>query len=356
MNVELFIIDIIEGKRKIPLLRGALYGLSFLFQIGVKTRSLFYRVGIFKTRSLPCPVISIGNLVAGGTGKTPFIKALIEELFLEKGKGAVLCRGYRSKLEKQQKSFLLSEGMGPKVLPVICGDEPYWLASHTNAQIVVGKDRMQSGLLAIDKGAELLILDDGFQHKQLQRDVDIVLLDSTDLFGKGYFLPRGYLRDSPSKLREADVVVVTRLEQSHCREEIERAIRLYTKAPLVGFAAAYELDKQMVGTKAGAFCGIAKPSGFYRALETLGIEVVDTKTSSDHKIPSACCLQAFAKHCTELGALSLICTEKDYVKIIDVEAIPLPIYPLKMKFTCVWNENSWKEIKQSIRINKTNLK
>lgn len=348
MDIETFALDVIEGRRKAPFLRGAFYVLSLGFQLGSKIRHFLYDTGVLKTFSSAKPVISIGNIVAGGTGKTPFACKLVKELSEEPGRIAILTRGYRSK-RKKGKSLRVSEGFGPEMSSSLCGDEPYWLALETNASIWVGKDRVLSANLGAEAGAHLLILEDGFQHRRLNRDIEIVLLDGLDLFGKGYFLPRGYLRDSPKRLKSVDYVVVTHLESNHDKAKIERGIRRFTKAPILGFEAKYTLEEGVRGKKVGAFCGIAKPDIFYRALKSQGLDLVNTFTSSDHVIPQVEDLEMFAALSKARGAEYLICTEKDFVKCQSEISLALPISVLKMDLECVWNENFWKEMIESIK-------
>ena len=147
-------------------------------------KNSFYDRKWISISSLPATVVSVGNIVAGGTGKTPFVH-LLAKTFRHR-KVAILSRGYGS-----------------------IADEALLLARRLpEVKVYVGKDRVASGIKAIKEGAELLILDDGFQYRRLARDFDLVLLDGDDLFGKGHYLPWGYLRDSPKRLREADAVFI----------------------------------------------------------------------------------------------------------------------------------------------------
>lgn len=346
MSIESIIIDLIEGRRKNWFLWIILSVLSFLYRWVICIRHFLYDVGFFKSYLAKSPVISVGNIVAGGTGKTPFVRKLSEELSTGKGTIAILTRGYKSRAEHN--FVLASLGEGPLVPASICGDEPYWLASYLDASIWVGKNRIQSAQEASLTDPRLFILDDGFQHRNIQRDVDIVLLDSTDLFGKGAFLPRGYLRDSPHRLKKAHWIIVTRLEDG-LEEEIIQSIRFYTEAPIIGFRSTYTLNCAIKGKKIGAFCGIGKPDLFYKALSLQKVELIKTLSFSDHETPSLKELSFFAKECKKLGADYLVCTEKDLVKLSGLETLALPVEALKMDLSCVWNQNNWKEMIQSIK-------
>ncbi|MES2199763.1 MAG: tetraacyldisaccharide 4'-kinase [Chlamydiota bacterium] len=350
MTLESFVLDYIEGRKKNPFMRGFLYGISLFFHLGCKIRHICYDYGIFKSYKLPCLVISVGNLVAGGTGKTPFVEMLVKELFLKVSSIAIISRGYRSTKKKGLDVYRVSRGEGP-ILPVdVCGDEPYWLAKKTKASIWVGKDRVASARLAIEQGSRVIILEDGLQHRKLKRDVEIVLLHAADLFGKGFFLPRGYLRDLPERLQKADFIIVTHMEEGSSKEEILERIRLYSKAPVIGFSAYYSLQENIAGKKIGAFCGIAKPEFFYKALRELGGEIVETLSSEDHKLPSQGVLESFAGECKQKQATYLVCTEKDEVKLEGDRILGLPVIVLKMGFECVWNKNLWQELCQSMLI------
>jgi tetraacyldisaccharide 4'-kinase len=340
MSIESFIIDVIEEKRRAPFLKGALYFFSLIFGLVSRIRHFLYDIHVLKSIRLNKPVVSVGNLVAGGTGKTPFTARLLEEI---PGKNAVLTRGYLS--QKKTEPLLVTE----KTSPIFAGDEPLWLAQKTSASIWSCKNRVESGRLAVSQGAECLFLEDGFQHRRLARDVEIVLLDGLDLFGKKYFLPRGYLRDDPSRLKKADWVIITRVEEGIDQEKTLQEVRKFTNAPVIGFGAKYQIEKSLKGEKAGAFCGIAKPAIFYRALKREGIDVISSLSSGDHVLPSLEDLKSFALKCQREGAKSLICTEKDMIKLPKDLRLSLPVFSLRMELDCLWNENSWKEMCQSIK-------
>lgn len=352
MTLESFVVDYIEGRKKNILVKGILYALSLFFLLGCKIRHVFYDYGICKSYRVSCPVISVGNLVAGGTGKTPFVEMLVKELFLVEPSIAIIARGYRSKKEKGRAVHQVSKGEGPILSIEIAGDESYWLAKKTKASIWVGKDRVASARLAAAQGSRLIILEDGLQHRRLKRDVEIVLLHAADLLGKGYFLPRGYLRDLPKRLEKADYIIVTHVEEGESQEKILEQIRIFSKAPVIGFSAYYSLQENIAGKKIGAFCGIAKPEFFYKALQGLGAELVEVISSADHVLPPLEELEDFANRCKQKGACCLVCTEKDEVKLGANQIVGLPIFVLKMGFECVWNKNLWQELCQSMRIGK----
>ncbi len=347
MSIESIVLDVIEERKRAPFLKGCFYVLGLFFQVGTKIRHFLYDLGICKSYKSSSYIISVGNIVAGGTGKTPLVRKLVNDVIKGTGSVAVISRGYRSK--KRKGNLQISQGKGPLVPSLVSGDEPYWLAKETSAAIFVGKDRVTSAKLAEKKNIHVCILEDGFQHRAIKKDQEIVLLDALDLFGKGYFLPRGYLRDSPKRLVKADLVVVTHLTTGFSKEEILKKIRSFTKAPVVGFRSVFLLDKSVENALVGAFCGIAKPGLFYDALKSKGCQIVKSMTFPDHIAPSLEELTYFALDCKQKGAAFLVCTEKDLVKLPELQGFPLPISPLKMDLECIWNENLWKEMCQSIK-------
>jgi tetraacyldisaccharide 4'-kinase len=351
MNIESLVVDLIEGRRKNFLLEKILYAMSLLYRFAVYIRNLGFDTKLISSYSSHLPVISVGNIVAGGTGKTPFVQKITSELSSKPGDVAIITRGYRAKAES---SFVVaSKGSGPITSALICGDEAYWLALNTKASIWVGRNRVNSLKQAEQTRAKVALLEDGFQHRQVQRDFEIVLLNAEDLLGKEQFLPRGYLRESPKSLSRAKWIVITYLKEGFCAAEILKKIRPFSKAAIIGLSASFELKAEIMGKKVGAFCGIAKPHSFYNALED--VEVVKTLTFPDHKVPSDKELLDFAQECKDLGAEYLICTEKDWVKLSTLSSLVLPIEVLKMQFKCIWNENIWKEMLESIQSRMLNL-
>ena len=219
MPLQNYVQDIIEERRKAPLAKGVLLALSKFYRTGVSLRNHAYDQLWLKTFKSPLPVISVGNIVAGGTGKTPLIRLLLQELTPECGV-ALLTRGYRSQIEKSGEVVNLAASPST---PEMCGDEPFWLSSlFPKTAVWVGKNRVLSAQKAFEEGAECLLLDDGMQYRRLHRDIDIVVMDAQDLFGKNHYLPRGYLRDSRKRLFGADLIVVNHADGNFdavCRKD-----------------------------------------------------------------------------------------------------------------------------------------
>jgi tetraacyldisaccharide 4'-kinase len=353
MGLELFFQHVIKGKRRgflSSLIKLPLKLLSHLYGFGVYCRNWAYDHGWFKQYSPPLPlVVSIGNITAGGTGKTPltimFAKALDEEI-----KVAIASRGYRSQAEHQKSPIIVSSGSGPMQTAAVCGDEPYLLAENLpHVYVFAGKNRIQSSNLAAIDGVQLLILEDGMQHRQLARDLDIVILDGRDPFGMGYFLPYGYLRDDPRSLSRAHLIVVNHVIDTLHFNEVKTLIEQYTTAPVVGVNTAVEGVFDLSGVKiegiehqrAGIFCGIANPEQFLQTVQGLGVDVVAEKYYPDHKLGSLEDLNRFARKCQKQGASVLLCTEKDKVKLGAESEIALPIGWVKMKLEVVAGSQEW---------------
>lgn len=198
--------------------------LSLFYALGVILRNALYDRGLLKQVKCRLPVVSIGNLVSGGSGKTPLTLKLVKEL-LPYGKVAILSRGYKGEVEKGKVPLLVSRGQGALFPPQVCGDEVYLLAEALPGAIVVaGKDRVKAAEMAFEAGAKLIVLDDGLQHRRLFREDEIILVSGKDPFSGGHFLPRGFLRDEPRRINKATLLVVNGKEE-------DRSLKKMTSSP-----------------------------------------------------------------------------------------------------------------------------
>jgi tetraacyldisaccharide 4'-kinase len=266
------------------------------------------------------PVISVGNLTVGGTGKTPIVAWLARRLTEAGRRPAVVSRGYGGRAGRGPR--VVSRGSGPDCAADECGDEPYLLASTLpGVAVVVGHDRPAGADAAADLGRDVVLLDDGFQHRRLARDLDIVLLDAAKPFGNGRLLPAGSLREPPSALARAGLVLVTRSGPGAVPVEIERVVRSFHRdVPIlraghrrVGF---FDGDGRRVESprRAVLFCGIGSPEVFRRDVEADGVEVVAFEPGRDHRRYDAADLARLSARAASLGAV-LITTEKDRVRL-----------------------------------------
>lgn len=343
---------IIDDEKKAFFFTPFLLFASLLFQTVVFCKNFLYRKKWIVPQKADLPVISIGNIVAGGTGKTPLTIALTETLLNLGFQVGIASRGYLSKHEKKKESLIGCMGNGPLYNSTILGDEPYLLAKRcTKSFISVGKNRFDSCKKLYLLGADVVILDDGMQHQKLFRDIEIVLLHGDKLLGNNKFIPRGYLRDFPQRLKKADIILVNHTNNNDFTR-IESYINVYTSTPITFIGPqeenVYSLDdvKQFCIDKVpiGVFCAIANPEPFLRLLKKQGAKIVSSKLGADHSDFTIRDLQNFAKSCKKAGARMLVCTEKDQVKIRRDLGLCLPVGYLKMNMIFSMGKENWTDL------------
>jgi tetraacyldisaccharide 4'-kinase len=300
-------------------------------------RAAAYRLSIFRSRTLPRPVISVGNLTVGGTGKTP-VTAWTAAYLLGKGKKvAVLSRGYGGSLEGTV--AVVSDGVKRLLTPLEAGDEPCLLADHLPGLIVViGSRRYDAGRLAMERfQPDIFILDDGFQHLSLKRDLNILLLDATKPFGNGFVFPAGLLREPVSAINRCDLVVVTRADSSDTTvKQIPGHIPVISSEHrLSGFRPHSGGDirsfEGLKGLKGLAFAGIAEPGRFFDSLEECGVKLVATLAFPDHTEYGDDEIAALAKLKRSSSADYLITTMKDAVKLPVNQVSDFPFYVAELE-------------------------
>ncbi|MFB3915892.1 MAG: tetraacyldisaccharide 4'-kinase [Terriglobales bacterium] len=289
--------------------------LAHVFGSAVRARNLLYDCGALRPRSLAGPVVSVGNLSVGGSGKTPFV-ILLGELLKARGiPFNILTRGYG------RSSHGVSE-VDPGGLPQDYGDEPLLMARRLRVPVFVGEARYVAGRLAEEKyGPQLHLLDDGFQHRQLARDFDIVLLTPDDL--RDHLLPAGRLREPLSALRRADAVVLT-LGAS------PDALPLHDK---LVWRARRGIRPRDVPPNPVAFCGIARPQGFFLQLKKAGIAPVAEATYRDHHAYAEKDIRELLWMKQQTGAGGFVTTEKDAINLAGyLHALePLAVVPVAME-------------------------
>jgi tetraacyldisaccharide 4'-kinase len=331
---------------RVAIARMLLRPLGLLYGTGMRLRTAFYECGLLRSRRLPGTVISVGNLTVGGTGKTPMVLWIAERVSAEGHRPAILTRGYRGLGKRTDRDEATS-------------DEVALLRQRLDgrAQFGVGKDRYKNGLELAKHGAEWFILDDGFQHLELRRDANIVLLDATDPFGGGGVLPAGRLREPRSSLARADIVIITRTGHAPA---LETLIRRYTKAPI--FYAQTRLDgvfrvpsmtetlpeDERQGYKFFAFCGIGNPVAFYKDLEKWGLPIVQRCRLSDHHRYSGAEIQHLEAEAAAAGANALICTEKDVFNLPPSFSAALPIYACRIRLAMNDESAFWTAIRAAV--------
>ncbi len=306
-------LSIIRGERRgllAAIVRGGLRAASWTFALGVAARSGLYRAGLLGEHKAKLPVISIGNLTAGGTGKTPLTIALAKRL-LEKGeRPAVLARGYGA----------AKDGELNEELELVKRSVP-------GVQVYPGADRVASADRAAREGATTILLDDGFQHRRLARDLDLVVIDATDPWGEGFLLPRGLLREPISAAARADAIVLSRVEQVAPErvEAIVKELRAVTKAPIAQMrfepstlrtlaGEAVPLEK-LKGTNVVLLSAIGNPKAFQRTVESLGAKIALTVAHPDHHRFTPEEIAVALRAARETGSFAVLTTEKDAVKL-----------------------------------------
>lgn len=301
------------GPLGLPL-RGAMWCASKLYEIGVDFRNRRFD-GDAAIETVPVPVISVGNITTGGTGKTPFVIEVVRRLFARGCNPAVVARGYRARPNQPNDEERLIRQRCPEVSYVADGD------------------RVAAARRACQRhGADCLVLDDGFQHRGLARDLDIVLIDATCPFGYGHVLPRGMLREPLESLRRADALVVTRCDQV-APAQIERILpTLRSLNPDAYILRCQHRVTEVVslnGSKASGadsqrpaylFAAIGNPRSFLTTVRSLGIDVAGQRWWPDHHQYTARDVELLARRRERCGPARLLTTEKDAVKLIDVAA------------------------------------
>lgn len=306
---------------------------SVFYSIIMEARNRFYDRKIFTVHRLPCPVISVGNITLGGTGKTPAV-ILIADILQKAGyRPAVLSRGYGGKGGGSLN--VVSDGRNILAGPDAGGDEPVLIANSLRGiPVLTGPKRYQTGRYAVDRmGSNVLILDDGFQHRCLHRDLDIVLLHHKDPLGNGFVIPRGPLRESVSSLKRADLLILTGPEEEtkvpvqpvlekicpgvpilrahHMPRELLRLNRLSTYSP-----------EYLKGKKIFAFAGIARPESFQETLRSLDGNILYFLPYSDHHRYTEEDIKKIGAMAQKLRADLLLTTEKDGVKLARFAGLP----------------------------------
>lgn len=305
--------------------------LSVLYGGLVRLRDFSFRSGLRKVYRSRLPVISVGNLAVGGTGKTPLVDLLVRHLQQKGMRVAVVSRGYGGNYRGAM--AIVSAGNGPLLQADTVGDEPCLLARRNPQAIVLVAAKRRVALEYLDQQdcADVVILDDAFQHRQVARDLNLLLLDAVRPFGNRYLLPAGLLREPPRMIRRADFILLTGADRPHDRLEFGKPVVEVT-AQLAGRAFSLEGGQkplaEFASRKVLAFAGIARPERFFAALEQAGIEPLATLALGDHATYDAGLVARI--NAAAAGAEALLTTEKDAVKLVAMD-LDLPCYVVPLE-------------------------
>ena len=339
----------------------ALRGASAVFAAVVFVRAFLYRTGVFRRHPLGIQVISIGNVTAGGTGKTPVTEMFARILAAQGRKVAILSRGYRRKeapflkrlfTQAVTPPLVVSDGRRVLLDPATGGDEPYMLASNLpGVAVVVDRNRVKAGRYAIKRlGCDTLLLDDGFQYQRLRHSVEILLVDATNPFGNGCMLPRGILREPVRRLKNADLVFLTK-----CRGDVsavKEEIRRYNKTAdivecnhePIALKDVWSREEFPLGWLEGktvcTLSGIASPRGFEDSLRRMGAKVNWCERYADHHRYDPAEILYALNRTADMGSDALVTTEKDAVRFPRFETTPVQCLYLRIAIRILSGQKS----------------
>lgn len=340
--------DLVSGKTQgwvLNLLRGLLRVAAKLYGLAILCRTAFYRWGILPKHTPPCPVICIGNLTTGGTGKTPLVVWLCRYLSEEKDLSVtILTRGYKSSRTKTDEPALLEKHLG-------------------SVPVVVNADRIEGTKTALARvPVDVFVMDDGFQHHRLARDFNILTLDATNPWGYGRLLPAGLLREPLSAIKRAQCAVITRSDQVSEKTLQRLTETIHSLCPELPVATTVHAPKQvhlsgghsespswLENKPVFAFCGIGNPRAFFTTVEELGASLVGKRIFDDHHHCSPAEFDSLCQEARGLGAEILLTTEKNFP---DVAALsndsPVPVAYLAVALAFESGEDQVKELIEQV--------
>lgn len=336
----------------IPIVTAGLSALGAGYRMALAVREAAYRFRVLGSGQLPRPVISIGNITLGGSGKTPLAELAVRTLLDLGGHPAVVSRGYGRDTRGVQ---IVANREGIRLEARLAGDEPRMLAERLpGVAVVVGENRLAAGRIAVEScGATVIVLDDGFQHQAIVKDLEIVAVNGQRPWGNGRLFPRGMLREPLSALARADLVVVTNPAGPADVEAVSRTLRRHNdRAPVLAAAyevvGAYELDSGrrlgaggLAGRRLLAFAGLGTPRGFAETLATTGVRAAGLIEFPDHHWFGPDDLEDLARQSVAVGAEGLITSEKDSVRLRGLPLPRVPLWVLSVKLRLVTGADLW---------------
>ena len=337
---------ILEKERRslgITFLRSLATVAAWLYNKGVTLRNLFFDNGVLKIHRLSCPVISVGNLAMGGTGKTPMVVWLARFFSQEGCRVGIVSRGYGG--VESRRVTIVSDGENIRADQGNSGDEPLMLARQLSGiPVLCSTKRVRAGKAAIEKfDCNLLILDDGFQHRYLARDLDVVMLDSRGPYGSDRVFPRGKMREKAAALARAHVLVLSRFDGSEAAEKHsdnlrrqwpEKTVVTAFHRPMRIFSAADNRERpprSLMGSRLAAFAGIFQPDDFFQSLHNLGARLVYTAALPDHYPLTSDLLASLAREASRFRPEFWITTEKDWARLPKVVPQGMELWVMAME-------------------------
>jgi tetraacyldisaccharide 4'-kinase len=336
-----------------PGLAAVLDALGGGYRRWLAARDRLYERGLLRSRGVGLPVVSVGNLTVGGSGKTPAVELAVRTLLDLGHRPAIVSRGYRRRGRGVQ---VVADTAAVRVDAEEAGDEPFLLARRLpGVPVVVGADRYAAARLCAERfPVSVLVLDDGFQHRSLRRDLEVVMVRARRPWGNGRLLPGGPLREPLGALARADLVVATATDAAPDLAEVRRAVAAH--APGVPVLAAryapvecwdaHHLRRRppeaLAGARLVAFAGIAGPEGFRATLLELGVDVLELAVFPDHHWYRVEDLERLNSRAGALGALGLVTTEKDWVRLRGLARPARPLYVVSVRLDLVRGAEEWR--------------
>lgn len=354
-KVEKWMQDVDRGRFFPP--RMILGGLGAVYGGAMALRADLYRRGVLARRRLPCMVVSVGNLTLGGTGKTPLTMELARCIHAMGWRVAVVSRGYRGRAEGR--GAVVSDGRRLLRSAAGAGDEPYLMARRLDGvPVVVGKDRWTAGMTAVERfSSQVVVLDDGFQHLRLERDLDLLLFDAQAPMGNGLVFPGGRLRESTRAARRCDAVVLVNRGGEPGADEARlpggvadrphftvtlKARPVDVRFGMPGDSPPFSPQAFLAGRRCVVFSGIADNARFFEDVGRLGGEVVASFGFRDHHPYRRADLRRLLGAARRTGARCLVTTAKDAVRLEAFGPLELPLVVIDL-------EPSWSDGGQDIR-------
>lgn len=343
---------------RLRFLKGFLYPLSFLFYVFLQIRNHLYKFNVLKKESFDLPVVCIGNIKVGGTGKTPFAMLLASDL-IQDLKVTLVSTGYKAIGVTKEAILSPIDQKGREVPAVFCGDEPYLIKKNIPLlNVYISKNRKACINKAFKNQSDLVLLEDGFQQKNIHKDLTVLMVDPKDPLGRNGYLPSGFLRDTISEMKNASYfcMQIESFEQINIKK-IASEIKKVSPSPLfitkripyyfkgeVSFPTKVIREKKVI-----AFCGIANPEAFFHLLKSIGAEIVCSRVLADHQQIDELDLKNLVEEVSLVNVDYIVCTEKDYVKLSISKSLGVPVIYLQTKLEFIYGKKEYENLKKKIK-------